>query len=46
MSAILPAFLRPPEQPGEGGPGGFYHRLGFADTGEVDGGELVTRLPL
>ncbi|MCB2223368.1 MAG: GNAT family N-acetyltransferase [Actinobacteria bacterium] len=30
--------------PGEGSPGGFYHRLGFEDTGEEDGGELVTRL--
>jgi diamine N-acetyltransferase len=32
--------------PGEGSPGGFYHRLGFVDTGEEDGGELLTRLDL
>jgi diamine N-acetyltransferase len=30
--------------PGEGSPGGFYHRMGFVDTGEEDGGELVTAL--
>jgi len=27
-----------------GGPGEFYHRLGFVDTGEEDGGELETVL--
>ena len=27
-----------------GGPGEFYHRLGFADTGHEDGGELETVL--
>ena len=27
-----------------GGPGDFYHRLGFVDTGEEDGGELETVL--
>jgi diamine N-acetyltransferase len=32
--------------PGEGSPGGFYHRLGFVDTGDRDGGELVTALDL
>lgn len=30
--------------PGEGSPGDFYHRLGFADTGEEDHGELLTAL--
>lgn len=32
--------------PGEGGPGAFYHKLGFVDTGEVEEGENVARLPL
>jgi diamine N-acetyltransferase len=33
--------------PGEGGPAGFYARLGFVPTGEVDGdGEVIVRLPL
>ncbi|HSG79550.1 MAG TPA: GNAT family N-acetyltransferase [Acidimicrobiia bacterium] len=32
--------------PGEGSPGPFYHRMGFADTGEEDGGEVITALPL
>jgi diamine N-acetyltransferase len=32
--------------PGDGSPGGFYHHLGFVDTGEEDDGELVTRLVL
>ncbi len=27
-----------------GGPGDFYHRLGFVDTGDVDDGELETFL--
>ncbi|MEA2010770.1 MAG: GNAT family N-acetyltransferase [Actinomycetota bacterium] len=27
-----------------GGPGEFYHRLGFVDTGEEDGGEILTYL--
>jgi diamine N-acetyltransferase len=31
---------------GEGGPEGFYRRFGFVDTGEVDDGEVVCRLPL
>lgn len=30
--------------PGEGSPGPFYEKLGFAYTGEVDDGELVMRL--
>ncbi len=30
--------------PTPGGPGPFYHRLGFVDTGEVDDGEIVTLL--
>lgn len=32
--------------PGEGSPGDFYHKFGFVDTGEIDDGELVTRLLL
>ena len=32
---------------GEGGPGGFYARLGFVPTGELDpAGEVILRLPL
>ncbi len=30
--------------PGEGSPEGFYRRLGFQPTGEVDEGEIVARL--
>jgi len=30
--------------PGDGSPGGFYHGLGFVDTGEEEHGELVTVL--
>lgn len=32
--------------PGEGSPCPFYRRLGFAETGEIDEGEVVMRLPL
>ena len=32
--------------PGEGGPGPFYEKLGFAYTGEEDEGELVMRREL
>jgi diamine N-acetyltransferase len=32
--------------PGEGSPGPFYEKLGFAYTGEEDGGELVMRRSL
>jgi diamine N-acetyltransferase len=32
--------------PGDGGPGPFYHRCGFVDTGEEDHGELLTELVL
>jgi diamine N-acetyltransferase len=32
--------------PGDGSPGDFYHKLGFVDTGEVEEGENVARLPL
>jgi len=32
--------------PIEGGPEGFYLKLGFEPTGEVHGGEVVIRLPL
>jgi ribosomal protein S18 acetylase RimI-like enzyme len=33
--------------PGEGGPAGFYERLGFTPTGELDvDGEVILRLPL
>ena len=32
--------------PGDGAPQGFYERLGFTQTGEVDDGEIVMALPL
>jgi diamine N-acetyltransferase len=32
--------------PGEGSPEGFYRRLGFEPTGEIDEGEVVARLAL
>jgi ribosomal protein S18 acetylase RimI-like enzyme len=33
--------------PADGGPAGFYRRLGFTPTGELDGsGEIIVRLPL
>ncbi|MDP9373863.1 MAG: GNAT family N-acetyltransferase [Chloroflexota bacterium] len=32
--------------PGEGGPAGFYRRLGFEPTGAMEGDEVVMRLPL
>ncbi len=32
--------------PGEAGPGEFYRRYGFAETGDADEGELVIRLEL
>jgi len=32
--------------PIEGSPEGFYRKLGFEPTGEVDDGEVVVRLPL
>lgn len=32
--------------PGDGGPEGFYRRLGFEPTGEVDEGEVVARIVL
>jgi len=32
--------------PGEGCPGAFYEKLGFAYTGEMDEGERVMRKPL
>jgi diamine N-acetyltransferase len=32
--------------PGEGGPEGFYLKLGFHPTGEEIGGEIVAELPL
>jgi len=32
--------------PAEGGPEGFYKGFGFVDTGEVENGEVVCRLPL
>ena len=31
---------------GPGGPGGFYRAYGFVETGEVEHGEIVIRLPL
>lgn len=38
--------LRASYVPGEGSPGGFYHRLGFEETGEEDHGESIIRLLL
>jgi diamine N-acetyltransferase len=32
--------------PGEGCPGPFYHRMGFEETGRLDGVERVLRLTL
>ena len=32
--------------PGEDGPQGFYEKLGFTPTGEIDEGEIVIRLPI
>lgn len=32
--------------PGEGSPEGFYRKLGFEPTGEIDDGEIVARLTL
>ena len=33
--------------PGEGGPAGFYARLGFVPTGELDpAGEIILRRPV
>jgi diamine N-acetyltransferase len=33
--------------PGPGGPAGFYERLGFVPTGDLDGdGEVIMRLAL
>ena len=32
--------------PGDGSPEGFYSKLGFTRTGEMDGSEVVMRLPL
>lgn len=39
--ALLSSFV-----PGDAGPGGFYLRYGFVETGEVDEGEVVIRLDL
>ena len=32
--------------PSDDGPGGFYRRLGFVPTGEIDDGEVVAVLTL
>lgn len=32
--------------PGEGSPGEFYRKLGFSETGDVQGEEVVMRLPI
>ncbi len=40
-TALLSSFV-----PGDRGPGAFYRRYGFVETGEVDGGERVIRLVL
>jgi GNAT superfamily N-acetyltransferase len=39
--ALLTSYVDEP-----GGPAGFYRRLGFVPTGEMDDGEVVTRLRL
>lgn len=39
-TALLTSYV-----PGDEGPRDFYHKLGFVDTGEMDEGEVVTRLP-
>jgi diamine N-acetyltransferase len=38
--------LRTSYVPGTGSPADFYAKLGFDETGEVDDGEVVMRLPL
>lgn len=38
-TALLTSYV-----PGDDGPGDFYHKLGFVDTGEMDEDEIVTRL--
>ena len=40
------AELKASYVPMDGGPEGFYHKLGFEETGEVMHGENVVRLPL
>jgi diamine N-acetyltransferase len=32
--------------PGDGSPMGFYHRMGFVDTGEIEEGEHITALEI
>jgi diamine N-acetyltransferase len=32
--------------PGDDGPAGFYEKLGFRPTGDIDEGEIVIRLPI
>ena len=39
--ALLASYV-----PMEGGPKGFYHKLGFESTGEMEGDEVVIRLAL
>jgi diamine N-acetyltransferase len=38
-TALLTSYV-----PGEAGPRDFYRKLGFVETGEIDDGEVVTRL--
>ncbi|MBD0339296.1 MAG: GNAT family N-acetyltransferase [Thermoleophilia bacterium] len=38
--------LRSSYVPGEAGPGGFYRRYGFEETGELNQGQIVIRLAL
>jgi diamine N-acetyltransferase len=40
-TALLSSYV-----PGEEGPGEFYRRYGFVETGEVEGSEVVIRLEL
>jgi diamine N-acetyltransferase len=41
VEAVVTSYV-----PAEGGPGPFYERYGFRETGEIEGVEVVTRLEL
>ena len=41
VTALLTSYV-----PAEKGPRDFYRKLGFVETGDMDGGEVVTRLGL
>ena len=46
LSSVLDDSATRPAIPGEGGPEGFYLKLGFRPTGEEMGGEIVGELQL